>query len=110
MAWLRSPTACNLIYRGLTFDAARQVLDGTPTTQGTYDMTYTATDAGGEAAVLRFVITVELAPDNYDGNYYVQGIVVWDLVDDNRERPSTDCTEPLWSAGKQKFPLDREGS
>ena len=30
---------------GLTFDPATRVLSGTPTTPGTYDMTYTATDS-----------------------------------------------------------------
>ena len=43
---------------GLTFDPATRVLSGTPTAAGTYPMTYTATDAEGTMASVRFTITV----------------------------------------------------
>ena len=46
---------------GLTFDPATRVLSGTPTTPGTYDMTYTATDSatGGTMESVKFTIAVE---------------------------------------------------
>ena len=46
---------------GLTFDPATRVLSGTPTTPGTYDMTYTATDSatGGTMESVTFTIAVE---------------------------------------------------
>ena len=49
---------------GLTFDAATRVLSGTPTTPGTYDMTYTAKDSvtGGTMESVTFVITVDPRP------------------------------------------------
>ena len=45
---------------GLSFDAATRTLAGTPTqaTAGAVEVTYTATDKDGEAAVLSFAITV----------------------------------------------------
>ncbi len=43
---------------GLRFDAARRQLTGTPTRAGTYNMTYTATDADGNVDTLHFTITV----------------------------------------------------
>ena len=49
---------------GLTFDAATRVLSGTPETQGTYDMTYTAKDSvtGGTMESVTFVIIVAPRP------------------------------------------------
>ncbi len=46
---------------GLSFDAARRQLTGTPTSAGTYNMTYTATDADGDTDTRNFTITV-MAP------------------------------------------------
>ena len=43
---------------GLSFNATTRVLSGTPTTVGSYGMTYTARDADGDIATLRFTITV----------------------------------------------------
>ena len=43
---------------GLTFSSATRRLTGTPTAAGTYTMTYTARDADGDIATLRFTITV----------------------------------------------------
>ena len=43
----------------LTFDPATRRLSGTPTEAGTYDMTYTATDADGDSDSLWFTIAVE---------------------------------------------------
>ena len=49
---------------GLTFDAATRVLSGTPTTPGTYDMTYTAKDSvtGGTMESVNFTISVDARP------------------------------------------------
>ena len=46
---------------GLTFDPPTRVLSGEPTTPGTYDMTYTATDSatGGTMESVQFTIAVE---------------------------------------------------
>ena len=43
---------------GLSFNATTRVLSGTPTTVGSYGMTYTARDADGDIATFRFTITV----------------------------------------------------
>lgn len=50
---------------GLGFSSAARSLFGTPTTAGTYAMTYTATDDDGDAAEVQFNIAVE-APDPPD--------------------------------------------
>ena len=47
---------------GLQFDTATQLLSGTPTTEGTTTLTYTATDATGASAVLNFTINVSTTP------------------------------------------------
>ena len=57
---------------GLTFTAATRALSGTPTTAGTYDMTYQAVDgdnntAASDAATLSFTITVQPAATLYVG-------------------------------------------
>ena len=43
---------------GLTFDPATRRLSGTPTRAGTYNVTYTATDADGDSDSLEFTIAV----------------------------------------------------
>ncbi len=43
---------------GLTFDATARQLTGTPSTAGTYAMTYTVTDEDGDTDILSFTITV----------------------------------------------------
>ena len=43
---------------GLTFAASSVVLSGTPTTAGSYSMTYTATDENGSSATLAFAVRV----------------------------------------------------
>ena len=43
---------------GLMFDGATRQLSGTPTTVGTYDMTFTAADEDGDTAALNFRIVV----------------------------------------------------
>ena len=43
---------------GLTFNATTRQLTGTPSTAGTYAMTYTVTDEDRDTATLRFTITV----------------------------------------------------
>ena len=47
---------------GLSFDAATRRLTGTPTSVGTYNMTYTVTDEDGDTDTLSFAITVN--PDS----------------------------------------------
>ncbi|MDD9988023.1 MAG: Ig domain-containing protein [Spirochaetaceae bacterium] len=49
---------------GLTFDPATRVLSGTPTTPGTYPMTYTAKDSatGGTMESVTFMIVVNARP------------------------------------------------
>ena len=47
---------------GLTFTASNRRLSGTPTAPGTYNMTYTATDADNDTDTLSFTITVSAAP------------------------------------------------
>jgi len=49
---------------GLTFNTTTRRLTGTPTTAGSYDMTYTATDEDGDTDALDFTIAVE-APDDH---------------------------------------------
>ena len=43
---------------GLTFNASTRRLTGTPSNAGTYNMTYTVTDADGDTGALRFTLTV----------------------------------------------------
>ena len=52
---------------GLSFDAGLRQLTGTPSTAGTYDMTYTVTDADSDTDTLSFTITVEGADDGGTG-------------------------------------------
>ena len=52
---------------GLTFNAATRSLSGTPTTPGTHNMTYSVTDADGDAASLHFVVTVNRASTTTGG-------------------------------------------
>ena len=46
---------------GLSFDPSTRRLTGTPSAAGAHDMAYTATDADGDTATLRFGITVRAA-------------------------------------------------
>ena len=69
---------------GLAFTAATRSLSGTPTTAGTTDVTYTATDDTGESAILTFKIEViEDDPSPDPGPLDVNGdgqVTVMDLV------------------------------
>ena len=47
---------------GLSFDADTRRLNGTPSTAGTYAVTYTVTDEDGDTDTLDFTITVNAAP------------------------------------------------
>ena len=49
---------------GLTFDTSTRRLTGTPTSAGTYNMTYTVTDEDGDTDSLNFSITVEHSGDS----------------------------------------------
>ena len=72
---------------GLRFDLNTRRLSGTPTSAGTYDMTYTATDADGDSDSLLFTITVAKRPGGgtgRDGDCYV-GLLV---------NPSESCAYP----------------
>ena len=66
-----------MIPDGLTFDAATRTLSGTPTTAGTYDMTYTVADAddnSDDTDTAEFTITVQEpeppAMADYVGTWY----------------------------------------
>ena len=50
---------------GLTFDPAARRLSGTPTRAGTYNLTYTATDADGDSARISFTVTVAAVADDH---------------------------------------------
>lgn len=49
---------------GLSFSSSTRRLGGTPTTAGTYAMTYTATDTDGDTDTLGFTITVAAADED----------------------------------------------
>ena len=51
---------------GLTFNATTRQLTGTPSTAGTYAMTYTVTDEDGDSDTLSFTITVDGSATRYD--------------------------------------------
>ena len=75
---------------GLTFTAATRTLSGTPTSTGTYDMTYQAADgdantAVSDAATLTFTITVQepeppdtvpTFADTVDDQTYTEGVAI----------------------------------
>ena len=75
---------------GLTFTAATRALSGTPTTAGTYNMTYRAADgdantAVSDAATLTFTITVQepeppdtvpTFADTVDDQTYTEGVAI----------------------------------
>ena len=82
---------------GLTFDAVSHRLMGTPSTMGTYEMNFTATDEDGDTDTLKFTLAVEQADDGayaesfdlLNGNSEPEGItfadgriLVVDLFDD----------------------------
>ena len=49
---------------GITFDASTRTLSGTPTTAGSYEITYTATDVDGDVAsqTFSFVVAADVSP------------------------------------------------
>ena len=63
---------------GLSFDAATRRLTGTPTTAGTYGMTYAATDSDDDTDSLGFTITVEGGGDSGGPDLVVQSPSVSD--------------------------------
>ena len=80
---------------GLSFDQNSRALSGTPTTAGTYDMTYQVQDgdsntASSDAAALNFTVTVEEAPEpdtapsfglqTVSGQSYTEGVAISALV------------------------------
>ena len=69
---------------GLRFDAATRQLTGTPTTAGSYIMTYNAEDEDGDSATRVFTITVSPVSSGTGGDCYV-GLVV---------RMGESCTYP----------------
>ncbi|MXZ80240.1 MAG: trypsin-like serine protease, partial [Gammaproteobacteria bacterium] len=66
---------------GLNFNAATQLLSGTPTTPGTTNATYTATDAIGTSASLNFTIEVTDPVVPIDSPLDVNGDGVVDVAD-----------------------------
>ena len=71
---------------GLTFNAATRQLAGTPSTAGTYAMTFTVTDEDGDTDTLSFSITVmsDASTEVAEGDCYV-GLLV---------NPGESCTYP----------------
>ncbi len=65
---------------GLTFNTSTRRLTGTPTTGGSYDLTYTVTDADGDTDTLRFSVVVE-RPDG--GGQSPDLVVESEAVDDS---------------------------
>ena len=72
---------------GLTFNPTTRRLSGTPSSAGTFAMTYTVTDADADTDTLNFIIKVEASDDDrsvaetFDlkpedpSNFYISGIV-----------------------------------
>ena len=58
---------------GLTFDAATRRLSGSPSTAGTYAMSYTVTDEDGDTDTITFDVTVE--PDGGDSAVKLFGLL-----------------------------------
>ena len=58
--------ALSPIPAGLQFDTTTRLLSGTPTTAGTTNATYTATDASRQTETLNFTITVTPAPITFN--------------------------------------------
>ena len=68
---------------GLTFTASARRLSGTPATAGTYNLTYTVSDAGGDTATLTFRIVVAEPPafaETVNDQAYTEGRGIPGLV------------------------------
>ena len=68
---------------GLTFSASTRQLTGTPSTAGSYAITYTVTDEDGDTDTLSFTVTVEASDDGGDGDGSVAGGFDWQVDDGN---------------------------
>ena len=60
---------------GLAFDAAARLLTGTPTSAGTYSMTYTVTDEDGDTDMRNFTITVNEGGGDSETRYGVGDVI-----------------------------------
>ena len=60
---------------GLVFDAAARLLTGTPTSAGTYSMTYTVTDEDGDTDMRNFTITVNEGGGDSETRYGVGDVI-----------------------------------
>jgi len=97
---------------GLDFNAATQSLSGTPTTSGTTNATYTATDAIGTSASLNFTIEVieeTILPDdpldvNGDGVVDVADLVIVATAYGTRVPAGTDLPADVNSDGVVNLP------
>ena len=68
---------------GLRFSSATRQLTGTPSTAGTYAMTYIVTDEDGDTDMLSFIVTVEASDGGGDGDGSVAGTFDWQVDDGN---------------------------
>ena len=97
---------------GLDFNAATQSLSGTPTTPGTTNATYTATDAIGTSAALNFTIEVieePTLPDdpldvNGDGQVDVADLIIVATAYGTRVPTGTDLPADVNSDGVVNLP------
>ena len=91
---------------GLTFGPATRRLSGTPTRAGTYDMTYTATDADGDSDSLRFTVAVEQQPTTGGGGPTRDGDCYVGLLVNSGESctyPGTSETFSVTADGRGRF-------
>ena len=88
---------------GLSFDAERRELSGTPTEADSYAMTYTVTDADGDTDTLDFTINVVASDAVAEGNCYV-GLIV--RIEERCTYPGTEDEFSVNVRGRGRF-LDR---
>ena len=87
---------------GLSFDATRRQLTGTPSTEGSYAMTYTAMDEDGDTAMLNINITVSAdSPGTGSGGDCYAGLLV--RIGQNCTYPGTSDEFTINVRGRGRF-------